>query len=386
MVVAAVEHSAVVNRTIVTLGSALAVGLAAHTMWNLRQLRRPSPGAPRVKEQVSVLIPARNEAEHVATTVLSLLDQDGLDDFHITVLDDASTDGTAAELAQIDDDRLTVISGSDDQLPAGWLGKPWACSRVREHAHGSVLVFADADVQFQPWALRAAIGELRSTGFSLIAPYPHQIAATWLERLVQPLVTWSWAATMPLQWAETSLRPSLSAANGQFLVFDAAAYDAIGGHRSVAGEVIEDVALMRALKRAGFHTATVDGSHLATCRMYDGTQEVIDGYTKSLWAAFNGPLGSLGVNALLFLSGIVPYAALILARDRRTKIIGAVGYAAIVMSRASVAVRTGERVLPDVLAHPKSIAAFHALNVMSWVRHLRGTNTWKGRSVQVGRP
>jgi glycosyltransferase involved in cell wall biosynthesis len=380
------EYAAVVNRTIVTLGSALAVGLAAHTMWNLRQLRRPSPGASRVKEQVSVLIPARNEAEHVATTVLSLLDQDGLDDFHITVLDDASTDGTAAVLTQIDDDRLTVISGSDDPLPAGWLGKPWACSRMREHAHGSVLVFADADVQFQPWALRAAIGELRSTGFSLIAPYPRQIAVTWLERLVQPLVTWSWAATMPLQWAENSLRPSLSAANGQFLVFDAAAYDAIGGHRSVAGEVIEDVALMRALKRAGFHTATVDGSHLATCRMYDGTKDVIDGYTKSLWAAFNGPLGSLGVNALLFLSGIVPYAALILARDRRTKIIGAVGYVAIVMSRASVAVRTGERVLPDVLAHPNSIAAFHVLNVLSWIRHLRGTNTWKGRSVQVSRP
>jgi glycosyltransferase involved in cell wall biosynthesis len=384
MVVAPVEHATVVNRTLVTLGSALAMGLAAHTIWNLRQLRTPDPGSPPVKESVSVLIPARNEAAHVGTTVRSLLEQDGIENLHITVLDDASSDNTAEVLAEIDDDRLTVISAPDEPLPAGWLGKPWACSRVREHAHGSVLVFADADVLFQPWALRAAIGELRSSGVSLIAPYPQQIAETWLERLVQPLVTWSWVATMPLTWAEKSLRPSLSAANGQFLVFDAATYDHIGGHRAVAGEVIEDVALMRALKRAGFHTATVDGSHLATCRMYEGTHEVIDGYTKSLWNAFNGPLGSLGVNALLFLSGIVPYTALIFARDRRTKAIGAAGYVATVVSRSAVAMRTGERVIPDVLAHPTSIAAFHVLNVWSWIRHVRGTNTWKGRSVQVG--
>ena len=112
---------------------------------------------------------------------------------------------------------------------------------------------------------------------------------------------------------------------------------------------------------------------------------VVDGYAKSLWAAFNGPLGSLGANALLLWSGVVPFAAFILARDRRTKLTGAVGYAAIVASRASVAMRTGERVVPDALAQPASIAAFTLLNLISWWRHLRGTNTWKGRSVQASR-
>lgn len=374
-----------VNRQIVAIGSAIAVGLAAHTLWNLRQLRRPDPGAPRVHEPVTVLIPARNEVAHVRETVMSVLDQDGIDDMSVVVLDDASTDGTSEVLASIDDARLTVITGNDEALPTGWLGKPWACQRLSAAANSDVLVFADADVHFEPWALRAAIGELRTSGLALIAPYPRQLVGSWLERLVQPLVTWSWVATMPLRWAETSVRPSLSAANGQFLVFDAAAYRAIGGHAAVAGEVIEDVAIMRALKRAGFHTATVDGSHLARCRMYDGTEAVIDGYSKSLWAAFNGPVGAIGVNALLLMSGVVPYAAFILARDRRTKLIGAIGYGAMVTSRTAVAMRTGERIFPDVLAHPKSIMAFSALNVLSWVRHLRGTNTWKGRAVTVER-
>lgn len=368
-------------RAAVAVGSAIAVGIAAHTIVNLRYLRRPNPQAADVSENVSVLIPARNEERHIAHTVRSALAQMGVSNVTVTVLDDGSTDATASELAQIDDDRLTVLHADDEPAPAGWLGKPWACQRLGQAADGEMLVFVDADVSLEPTALRAGIDTLRVNDFALVAPYPRQLAMGWLERLVQPLVTWSWVATMPLRWAETSLRPSLSAANGQLLFVDAQAYRAIGGHAAVADEVLEDIALMRALKRAGFRTATVDGSQMASCRMYSGTQEVIDGYTKSLWDAFNGPVGSIGANALLLLSGTVPYAALILARRRSTRVIGAVGYIAGVTSRAAVAARTGERIVPDALAHPKSVVAFTALNVLSWWRHLRGTNTWKGRPV-----
>lgn len=370
-------------RATVAVGSAIAVGIAAHTIVNLRLLRRPDPQAPDVRERVNVLIPARNEERHIAHTVRSVLTQIGVPNMSVTVLDDGSTDGTADELAQIEDDRLTVLQAADEPAPVGWLGKPWACKRLAQAADGDTLVFIDADVLLEPTAIRAGIETLRMNEFALVAPYPRQLAVSWLERLVQPLVTWSWVATMPLRWAETSLRPSLSAANGQLLFFDATAYHSIGGHIAVASEVLEDIALMRSLKRAGYRTATVDGSQMASCRMYEGTQKVIDGYTKSLWDAFNGPVGTIGVNALLLLSGTVPYAALILARRRSTRVIGAIGYVAGVTSRMAVAARTGERMIPDALAHPKSVVAFTTLNVLSWGRHLRGTNTWKGRPVTV---
>jgi hypothetical protein len=299
----------------------------------------------------------------------------------VIVLDDGSSDLTASIVESIDDPRLTLLRGPDTPPPPHWLGKPWACARLAESAGGSILIFVDADVELNEDAALAAIRELRANGFSLVAPYPRQLAEGPLERLVQPLVTWSWVATMPLRWAERSHRPSLSAANGQFLVFDTAAYRSIGGHASVRSEVVEDVALMRALKISGHRTATVDGSHLAQCRMYDGTREVTDGYAKSLWSAFGGPSGSVAVNALLFTAFVAPPAAAILARDRRTKAISLAGYAAGVTSRALVARRTGERVWPDTATQPLSILAFNALNVISWTRHRRGSNSWKGRSV-----
>lgn len=366
---------------VIRIGSGTALALAVHTAVNLRLLRRPNVEAPATPERVSVLIPARNEEAHIEQTVRSLLAQTGIDDLEVIVLDDGSSDRTAAILRTIDDARLTVITEPDLAPPDGWLGKPWACQRLADRATGSVLVFADADVHFERDAVRAAVDELRAAGFALVAPYPRQIADTWLERLVQPLVTWSWVATMPLGWAERSTRPSLSAANGQFLVVDTASYRAIDGHGAVRGDVLEDIALMRAMKRAGHRTATVDGSQLAECRMYDSPEAVTDGYGKSLWAAFNGPAGSVAVNGLLVAAYVVPAIGMVAARTRATRVHAVLGVAAGVTSRVLVAHRTGERAWPDALAQPASITAFVALNALSWQRHVTGTNTWKGRPV-----
>lgn len=382
----AVARTSIVARLgagLVTAGSVTAGAIAVHTAVNLRLLRSPSPDAAEVVEPVTVLVPARDEAAHIEATVRSVLAQTGVPDLTVLVLDDGSTDETAAlvEALAAVDPRVVLLRGGDEPPPPGWLGKPWACTRLASHATGSVLVFVDADVTLRPYAVRAVVATLRDQGLALVAPYPLQLAEGWLERLVQPLVTWAWAATMPVRWAESSSRPSLSAANGQLLAVDAAAYSAVDGHGSVRHEVIEDVALMRAVKSSGRHAATVDGSHLAECRMYDGTRAVVDGYAKSLWSAFKGPAGSVAVNALLVTAYVVPAAAALTAARRRTRAIGMLGYAAGVASRALVAGRTGERTFPDALAHPASITAFAVLNAVSWRRHARGTNTWKGRPV-----
>jgi Glycosyl transferase family 2 len=371
----------VVIRALTAVGAGIALVITGHTVVNLRSLRTPRRDATPHSERVSLLIPARNEQAHIEQTVRSALAQQEIDGLEVIVLNDGSTDRTSEILASITDPRLTVITGGQEPLPPGWLGKPWACARLARRARGSVLVFIDADVHLEPWATRAALAEMRTGSFALIAPYPRQVATSWLERLIQPLVTWSWAATLPLGWAERSHRPSLSAANGQFIVVDAGAYRSVGGHACVRGEIVEDVALMRALKTAGHLTATVDGSSLAQCRMYEGAGQVADGYAKSLWSAFGGPAGSIALNAILLTAYVVPAAAMVVSRDRRTRALGFTGYAAGVASRAFVARRTGERVWPDAAAHPASILAFSALNAVSWRRHLRGTNSWKGRPV-----
>lgn len=369
-----------VMRRLVTLGSLAAVGIAAHTAYNLRELRRPAPTEHDLDEPVSVIIPARNEIAHIEATVRSVLAQERVPNLQVIVLDDGSTDGTADVLATIEDPRLMVITMPDAPLPHGWLGKPYACYRASTMATGEILVFVDADVLLAPDAVASTAEHLLREGMSLVSPYPRQLAGSWLEYLVQPLVTWSWAATMPLGWARRTQRPSLSAANGQFIVMSARAYRSIDGHAAVKADVIEDVAMMRAIKRDGGLTETMDGSQIAQCRMYEGSTAVVDGYSKSLWAAFNGVAGSVAVNALLVGAFVVPAVGMVTARDRATRRVGMAGYAAGVLSRALVAQRTGES-LTATVAQPASIAAFTALNVISWRRHLRGTASWKGRSI-----
>jgi hypothetical protein len=374
----------VVSRALVRAASLTAVGLTAHTAYNLTRLRTLPGSAPDVSESVSILIPARNEEAHMARIVQDALAQTGIADLRVIVLDDGSTDRTAEILDSIDDPRLTVIHAPDDLPPEGWLGKTWACARLAEEASGSVLVFLDADVRLEPGAVAGGIHLLRSLRMDLVAPYPRIDASTALQRLVQPILTWSWATTVPLGWAETSQWSSLSAANGQFLVFDAEAYRRMGGHAAVSAEVLEDIALMRAMRTAGGRAITADGSDVSSCRMYATDQEMVDGYTKSLWDAFGSAAGSIA--ATTFLLGTYTLPALALAsRDTSTRRWGALGYAAGVLGRELVARRTGEPCLtrgsPDPLAHPVSIAVVAALTALSWKRRRAGTTHWKGRPV-----
>jgi len=369
-----------VMRRTTALGTAMAIGIAVHTACNLSRLRRPQVQVPPTDERISVLIPARNEAATIGAALESVLAQSGAPDLEVIVLDDDSSDATASTVRAVADPRVTLIAEAGDP-PIDWLGKPWACARLAEQSTGTVLVFMDADVVLSPDAIRASARALRAHDFDMIAPYPRQLAGNWLARLTQPLITWSWCALLPLRWAEQSPRPSLAAANGQFLVMDADAYRAVGGHATVSSDVLEDVALMRAFKRAGLRTCTMDGSALASCEMYASAEQTVDGYAKSLWAAFGSPAGAVAVNALLFTAFIAPPLAAVGARSPRVRAVGALGYAAGVVSRAVVARRMGTRVWPDSALHPASVAAFIGINVISWQRHRTGANTWKGRAI-----
>lgn len=359
------------------VGTIAAVALTVHTAVNLRLLRRldPEPGA--VTERVSVLVPARNEAHRISPTIRALLQQINVPDLEILVLDDGSDDGTADVVRRSahGDDRLSVRTGSG--LPPGWLGKTHACHQLAGAATGSVLVFVDADVILDPPAVAAAVGLMRAADLDAVSPYPRQLADGIGPRLVQPLIEWSWMTTLPLRAAERSPRPSLVAATGQFFVVDRHAYDAAGGHAAVATEVLDDVGLLRAVKRAGGRGVAVDGSAMAQCRMYDTWDELVEGYTKSLWTAFGSPAGAAAVVGTLALAYVLPPVVGVLAGSA----IGWIGYGAGVLGRTMVAGTTGQPVLPDVLAHPASVVVFGYLVASSLRRHRRGTLTWKGRTV-----
>jgi Glycosyl transferase family 2 len=360
-------------------GTVGAVLLTAHTLVNLRALRSPAGRPPPVAERVSLLLPVRDEARTVGGCLAAILAQQGVPDLEVLVLDDGSGDGTADVVARstAGDPRVRVLTGR--ALPPGWLGKPHACAQLAEAASGSVLVFLDADVRLAPHAVAATVDLLRGSDLDLVSPYPRQLTLTAGERVVQPLLQWSWLTALPLRVAERSARPSLSAANGQLLAVDAGVYRRAGGHAAVRAEVLDDVALLRTVKGVGGHGVVVDGTALASCRMYDGWPALRDGYQKSLWSAFGSPAGAAAVMGGLGLCYLLPpLAALTGSR------VGLLGYGAAVAGRAAVAARTGGHPLPDSLAHPASIAVLAWLTAGSWRRHRRGELTWKGRRLPGG--
>ncbi|MDP3711186.1 MAG: glycosyltransferase family 2 protein [Mycobacteriales bacterium] len=344
---------------------ALAVAaLTAHTVVNARLLRVPV--ARPHHHRVSVLLPLRDEAHRVEPCLRALLRQD----LHeLLVLDDGSTDGTSDVVRRAcgDDPRVRLLTGGD--VPPGWHGKPHACHQLAQAATGDVLVFVDADVVLADDAVTATVACLDESGLDLVSPYPRQ-DSPGATRLVQPLLQWSWLTFLPLRLAERSPRPSLSAANGQLLAVRRDAYDRAGGHAAVRAAVVEDVELLRAVKRSGGTGGVVDGTALATCRMYDDLGALVDGYSKSLHTV---PPATTAMLAVLYVAPAI--AAL---RGSRA---GQIAYAAGVAGRVVAARRTGSRSWPDAALHPVSVAALAALTVRSHVLHRRGSLTWKGRAL-----
>ena len=206
-----------------------------------------------------MLIPARNEADRIGPVLASVLAQTGVPGMSVRVFDDDSSDGTTAVVEQVAaaDPRVWLLRGPAP-LPRAGSARPTraSASPTRQlsdaaSAGDPVLVFLDADVVLEPHAISSAVALLNAGPADFASVWPRQLASGTLARLVQPLQQWSWATTLPLGAAARSPRPSLTAANGQFLIMTAQAYRAAGGHAAVAGCVLEDIELARAAKRAG---------------------------------------------------------------------------------------------------------------------------------------
>lgn len=320
---------------------------------------------------VSILVPMRDEERNVTGVLDSLLAATSLQNSEVLVLNDHSTDKTAELLNNFP----TVRVHQGIELPSDWLGKNFACHQLVTHSSGDYLVFVDADVRLAPRAIAASIATMNSLGWDFISPYPRQIAETFLERLIQPLLQWSWLSSVPLRFAERGKFPSMIIANGQFMIIKRSAYLASGGHKAIRGEVLDDLELARLLSKNGFRGGVADGSEIATCRMYQSAAELTVGYTKSLWRAFGSPIGSFLTSVYLLATGVLPFI-LALAGFRAAWI----AYFLLVLSRYVSALRT--RSTPSTaLLHPLSIFALVVLIKFSWWKKLTHQLQWRGRSV-----
>jgi cellulose synthase/poly-beta-1,6-N-acetylglucosamine synthase-like glycosyltransferase len=242
-----------------------------------------------------------------------------------------------------------------------------------EASDEQVLVSIDADVRLTNDAINKAVTLLHGARLDFVSPYPRQIANTFAERLIQPLLQWSWLTTVPLRYAESSGQKSMAVANGQFFVVRRSALASIGGYQLVKHSVIDDVFLARELIASGSSGTVVNGSDIAETRMYASWGEIKAGYGKSLNKAFGSVVGAIFVITFLFATSIAP---LILGLTGNPY--GWLGFVAIVGTRVLSAIKSRGSVLASVL-HPISIAALIYLIVYSYL--VRKTVMWKGRTI-----
>jgi chlorobactene glucosyltransferase len=345
---------------------------------------RALPGPPQggVCPTVSIVIPARNEAAVIEACLDGALSQH-LPGLEVLVVDDRSEDGTGeiVRRAAQKDVRLRLVEGQP--LPEGWLGKPWALHQGAWAARGEWLLFVDADTRLRPGAVAGALEEARRRGAAVLSALTAQELPTVWEKIVQPAVFGAIAESMPVALVNNPALPQFAVANGQFLLARRDAYEGLGGHAAVRGEIAEDARFARRAKELGWRYWLSDGRELAVTRMYTSPGALWEGWTKNLHAGLRllpwlVPPGTLYLIVVL----LAPYAGLWLAWRRRRP---GLALAAVVQLGASLlARRLVDRtfgVLPRyTLAQPLGQVAFLTLLGTSFYKVLSGRGvTWKGR-------
>lgn len=233
--------------------------------------------------RVSVIIPARNEEANLGTCLQSILAQD-LRSFEVIVVNDQSTDRTK-EIAQSFPGVQVIDAGP---LPAGWTGKNNAVATGARAARTDWFLFTDADTIHLPGSLERALDEAREHDVALLSYSPEQIAVTFWEMAVLPVVFAELARQYPPGKVSDPDSPE-AAANGQYLLISREAYEAIGGHAAVATSILEDVALARAVKASGRKVRFRYGADTVRTRMYRNFRQLREGWTKNLVLLFPHP-------------------------------------------------------------------------------------------------
>jgi glycosyltransferase involved in cell wall biosynthesis len=263
--------------------------------------------------QVSVIIPARNEEGNIATCLESLVTQTGVD-FEIIVVNDLSTDRTAEIAGSFP--KIHVIDAGP--LPEGWTGKNNAVSAGARAARGGWLLFTDADTVHLPGSLSRALEEAKENHADLLSYSPQQIAVTFSEMAILPVVFAELARQYPPSKVSDVNSPE-AAANGQYLLIRRDIYESVGGHAAVASNILEDVALARAVKSSGHRIRFRYAADVVRTRMYRNFAQLREGWTKNLALLFPNP-GWLAVKTLCWWAfpGLIllsPLAASILLQN-----------------------------------------------------------------------
>jgi Glycosyl transferase family 2 len=331
---------------------------------------------------VSAIIPARNEERTIARAVRSVAEQPEVRE--IIVIDDQSTDGTGEILRQLAHEQPKLRAFQAPALPAGWVGKNHAAWLGAEKAGCDWLLFTDADAVHLPGSTARALADAESFGADLISYSPGQEMHAWWERALIPFVFCRLSQLYSYSAINDPKSPA-AAANGQYLLIRRDVYEKIGGHAAVREEVLEDVALARLAKSAGFRLHFGPGDEICRVRMYASFRAMWEGWSKNLLPLVRWS-GQRVTHELLSVMPWIPLLCLLLTPFHL--VFGALGIFLLAGRHASYAalLRKNRFPLSSVLYYLVGVVLYCAALLASDWGYARGKIAWKGREYSVATP
>jgi glycosyltransferase involved in cell wall biosynthesis len=335
-----------------------------------------------VPPSISAIVPARNEEDVIATCVESLALQTEISE--ILVVNDQSTDKTAEMvrglLSKIPHLRLLETQN----VPPGWVGKNNAVFLGAKEAKSPWLLFTDADAELQPGAAARALQIAEEKSAALISFSPEQITESWYEKALIPFVYTRLAKHFSYDKVNDPASRA-AAANGQFLMIQRDAYDAIGGHASVAADVLEDVALAKRAKDAGFRLWFSGGQGIVRARMYRSFAAMWQGWKKNLYLLVGGTPGAV----FRELESTIPWIPLaLILLGIKIPVAPFLGVAFLLLRQFTYGLEIARNQYPFkfIIYYVPAVALYAGVLWASYRGHAKGKVEWKGREVPVTLP
>ncbi len=353
-----------------------------------------------VTNLVSIIVPARNEEAGLERCLRSLVEQQGVP-FELVAVDDDSTDRTPEIIATFAGIRDCPFLGTNPSLlritmlqagkvPSGWTGKSNALWQAAQQATGQWLLFTDADTVHERGSLARAVAEAEHNGAVMLSYSPRQELRQVGERMVMPLIFGELASRFRPKEVSDPANPA-AAANGQYILIRRDIYFAVGGHKAVAADLLEDVALAARVKQAGGKIKFRYGGDQVRARMYRSWPQLVEGWTKNLALLFPDARRLAMRRLADFCAlGFLALAAMIadVRGDHLTTTAALVVFAGVLTSVLARVRRSHAAGFDQALA-VFGLPLFARLLMRSAYLHERGHITWKGRvydaSESVGR-
>lgn len=278
------------------------------------------PPAQPSDQALTVVIPAYNEEDNIVRCLSSVLASDPPAlNWSVVVVDDQSTDRTAElarEIVAARDNRAItcrIMESGERPMDERWVGKNWACSQAMDVVETPWVLFLDADVVLSRDALKRALASAVAEGADLFSLAPRLVCDCLAEWMVQPIMASLLGLGFPISEANDPASPVAFAA-GPFMLFRHSAYTAIGGHRALAGEVVEDLALARTIKQTGHRLIYRLGLDAVDLQMYSDLSSLWEGWTKNWYLGLErSVLKSLLAGAAVFTMFSLPWLLLMTA-------------------------------------------------------------------------